>query len=350
MKPKIASFFAGAGGLDLGFKKAGFDVAWANEFDKAIHETYRQNHKKTVLDTRSINSIIPSDIPKEVSGIIGGPPCQSWSEAGMRRGAEDHRGRLFFTYSDLIAAKRPHFFMAENVAGLFFAKNRDSLHLIFEPLLAIGYNISYGLLNANHFGVAQDRERVIIVGYRFGKDLFFQPPAPQAERFRKTLRDAIWDLDGTAVPAAEGTRAISGLEIPNHEYLVTTYSSIFMSRNRVRNWDEPSFTVQAGGRHAPIHPSAPKMIKVGKDKQIFAPGFEDRYRRLTVREAARVQSFPDNFIFRYNSVLNGYKMIGNAVPVEFARRLAEKILIDLHQHGSSGRRNRPHGQIQEFLR
>ena len=122
-----------------------------------------------------------------------------------------------------------------------------------------------------------------------------------------------------------------------------------MSRNRVRNWDQPSFTIQAGGRHAPLHPQAPKMVKVGKDLQAFEPGFEDLYRRLTVREAARIQTFPDSFKFLYKNVIDGYKMIGNAVPVEFAKRLALKIEADISSNGAKKTRNKNHGELRSFL-
>ena len=119
------------------------------------------------------------------------------------------------------------------------------------------------------------------------------------------------------------------LEVPNHEYMNGGFSSIYMSRNRVRSWDEPSFTIQAGGRHAPIHPQAPKMQFVEQNKRIFIPNKEHLYRRLSVRECARIQTFPDTFIFKYRDVADGYKMIGNAVPVEFARNIAIKIMDDL---------------------
>ncbi len=102
-----------------------------------------------------------------------------------------------------------------------------------------------------------------------------------------------------------------------------------MSRNRVRSWNEPSFTIQAGGRHAPIHPQAPKMLFVEKDKRVFVPEQEHLYRRLTVRECARIQTFPDDFIFKYENVADGYKMVGNAVAVNFAYHLAKKIEADL---------------------
>ena len=121
---------------------------------------------------------------------------------------------------------------------------------------------------------------------------------------------------------------------------------MFMSRNRVRAWDEPSFTIQAGGRHAPLHPSAPKMIHIGKDRRGFV---ENRfYRRLTVREAARIQTFPDDFVFSYTNVLDGYKMIGNAVPVEFAKRLATKIFADVQNSGVLPRSSRRKGKLKTF--
>ena len=107
-----------------------------------------------------------------------------------------------------------------------------------------------------------------------------------------------------------------------------------MSRNRVRSWSEPSFTIQASGRHAPLHPQASKMILVGKDKRIFDPNSPLPYRRLSVRECARVQTFPDDFIFKYKYIADGYKMVGNAVPVNLARVLASKIFEDI---GISGR-------------
>jgi DNA (cytosine-5)-methyltransferase 1 len=107
------------------------------------------------------------------------------------------------------------------------------------------------------------------------------------------------------------------------------FSTMYMSRNRVRGWDEASFTIQAGARHAPIHPQAPKMEKIDADKFIFSPGSEDTYRRLSVREIARIQTFPDDFIFHYEKIVDAYKMIGNAVPVKLAEAFGKKIHADL---------------------
>jgi len=321
---KIATFFAGAGGLDRGFEDAGFEVAWANEYDKSIWATYRHNFPKTVLDTRSIVEVEPSDVPS-CDGMIGGPPCQSWSEAGMLRGIEDHRGQLFFEYIRLLKAKRPLFFLAENVSGIVFDRHSEAFNNILKMFCKIGYNVSYYLLNANDYGVPQDRERVIIVGYlaQYGKH--FTPPEPLD--YAPNLKDAIWDLRNTAVPALDKNKRNPKAKVDNHEYFTGGFSSIYMSRNRVRPWNRPSFTIQAGGRHAPIHPQAPEMILVDKDVRKFVEGAN--YRRLSVRECARVQTFPDNHLFKYEYVADGYKMIGNAVPVKFAEILARQILSDV---------------------
>lgn len=344
----VASFFAGAGGLDLGFRQAGFEIPWANEYDKAIHETYVANHPGTVLERRSLTDFESDQVPQKVTGMIGGPPCQSWSEAGMLRGAEDRRGQLFFRYVDFVDEVRPTFFLAENVSGILFTRHSNSFREILERFCDLGYNVSFGLLNANNFGVPQDRERVIIVGYRLKGDVFFTPPKTDEEigLERRVLGNSIRDIEESAVPAVNKTYANQGLKIPNHEYLDASYSSMFMSRNRVRAWDEPSFTIQAGGRHAPLHPSAPKMEIVAKDQRAFVEGF--KYRRLTVREAARVQTFPDDFIFKYRNVLDGYKMIGNAVPVEFARRLAEQIKDDLSSNSPLAASAKRQGKLMTF--
>ena len=108
--------------------------------------------------------------------------------------------------------------------------------------------------------------------------------------------------------------------------MIGGFSSIFMSRNRVRSWDEQSFTIQAGGRHAPIHPQAPKMVFIEPNKRKFVEGAEHLYRRLSVRECARIQTFPDTFKFYYTNIADGYKMIGNAVPVKLANHIAQAIL------------------------
>lgn len=322
---RIVSFFAGAGGLDLGFTKAGFKMIWANEYDKEIWETYEKNHPNTILDKRSIVDIPANEVP-ECDGIIGGPPCQSWSEAGAARGIKDKRGQLFFDFIRILEAKQPKFFLAENVSGMLISKHNNALEGIKELFrnAGIGYELSFQMLNASNYNVPQDRKRVFFIGIR--KDLNFKFQFPSTTFPKITLETAISDLKENVLPALEYNNSNGEkCKIPNHEYMTGGFSSIYMSRNRVRSWDEQSFTIQAGGRHAPIHPQAPKMKFIEKDIRVFMPGKEDLYRRLSVRECARIQTFPDDFIFYYKKVAAGYKMIGNAVPVNLAAFLAKNI-------------------------
>jgi DNA (cytosine-5)-methyltransferase 1 len=318
--PTVISLFSGCGGLDLGFQKAGFSIPWANEYDSDIWETFELNHKHTRLDRRDIRDIPSDDIP-DCDGIIGGPPCQSWSEAGALRGIDDPRGQLFFEFIRLLKDKKPLFFLAENVSGMLSKRHEGAVKNIKAMFKDAGYTLSVELLNASNFGVPQDRKRVIFVGIRSDLGFSFNFPAPLKSKV--PLRDAIGDLADSAIPAAEKNKTNGDkCKIANHEYLTGGFSTIYMSRNRVREWDQQSFTIQAGGRHAPIHPQAPVMPKVGKDKRIFEKGQEHLYRRLSVRECARIQTFPDDFVFKYDSLLGGYKMIGNAVAVNFAEALA----------------------------
>ena len=257
---KIISLFSGAGGLDLGFRNAGFDVVWANEFDKTIWETYEKNHRKTILDKRSITKIESKEIPN-CDGIIGGPPCQSWSEAGSLGGIEDKRGKLFFDLIRVISDKQPKFFLAENVSGMLHKRNQNALRHIKELFRNCGYKLSVHLLNASNYGVPQDRKRVFFIGYREDLAKVFDF-SPRSTRFvKQTLKDCIEDISGKELPAISGNKTNGdNCEISNHEYWTGSFSSIFMSRNRVRSWDEVSFTIQAGARHAPLHPQAPKMV------------------------------------------------------------------------------------------
>lgn len=325
----IVSFFAGAGGLDLGFQKAGFNVIWANEFDKEIWKTYESNHPDTILDKRSITDIPAEEVP-DCDGIIGGPPCQSWSEAGAARGIKDKRGQLFYDFIRILEEKQPKFFLAENVSGMLISKHSEALEGIKELFrnAGVGYELSFKMLNAADYNVPQDRKRVFFIGIR--NDLNFKYEFPKNKFSKINLEKAIYDLKDNVIPAQEFNKTnASKCKVPNHEYMIGGFSSMYMSRNRVRGWDEQSFTIQAGGRHAPLHPQAPKMKFIEKDRRIFVPGKEDLYRRLSVRECARIQTFPDDFIFHYDKIAAGYKMIGNAVPVNLAKILALSIKFQI---------------------
>lgn len=326
---KILSLFSGCGGLDLGFEKAGFDIPVANEFDPTIWATFEANHPKTHLirgDIRDISKKDISQFAEEVDGIIGGPPCQSWSEAGSLKGIEDSRGQLFFDYIRILKEFKPKFFLAENVSGMLANRHSEAVKKILELFSGAGYDVSLTLVNAKDFGVAEERKRVFYIGFRKDLNLAFVFPEGSTKDDQKklTLRDVIWDLQFSAVPAGKRNRHNESAQ-NNNEYFVGSFSPIFMSRNRVKDWDEQAFTVQASGRQCQLHPQAPKMISVDKNLREFVKGKEDLYRRMTIREVARIQGFPDDFKFIYTDTNDAYKMIGNAVPVNLAYEIAKAI-------------------------
>lgn len=320
---KAISLFSGCGGLDLGFEKAGFDIPIANEFDKTIWETFKINHPRTKLIEGDIRSIKEDNFPDGIDGIIGGPPCQSWSEAGALRGIDDARGQLFYEYIRILNKKQPKFFLAENVSGMLANRHSVAVNNILKMFENCGYNVSTTLVNAKDYGVAQERKRVFYIGFR--KDLninFIFPKGSTSDDSKKlTLKDVIWNLKDTAVPALEKNKHNPEAQ-NNNEYFVGAFSPIFMSRNRVKAWNQQAFTVQASGRQCQLHPQAPKMVNFGKNDYRFKSGSENLYRRMTVREIARIQGFPDEFKFIYNNIDVAYKMIGNAVPVNLAYEIA----------------------------
>lgn len=331
---KIISLFSGCGGLDLGFEQAGFEIALANEYDPAIWRTFEANHPKTKLIKGDIRKIEARDFAHDVDGIIGGPPCQSWSAAGSLKGIEDARGQLFYDYIRILQEVKPKFFLAENVSGMLASRHTKSVENILNLLQTSGYDVSLTLVNAKDYGVAQERKRVFYIGFRaeLGIDFTFPEGSTKDDSKKLTLRDVLSDLQESAVPALEKNYH-NPEAINNNEYFVGSFSTIFMSRNRVKGWDEQAFTVQASGRQCQLHPQAPKMVKYGTNDCRFVAGYEHLYRRMTIREVARIQGFPDSFKFIYDRVDDAYKMIGNAVPVNLAYEIALAIQKTLIHHG-----------------
>ncbi len=323
---QVISLFSGCGGLDLGFERAGFDIPIANEYDPKIWSTYALNHPRTKLIKDDIRKLGEDVFPCGVDGIIGGPPCQSWSEAGALRGIDDPRGKLFYEYIRILRKVQPKFFLAENVSGMLARRHVDAVDQIFGTFGACGYHVTISLVNAKNYGVAQERRRVFYMGFRNDLGVRFEFPRGSTwdDKLKLTLRDVIWDLQETAVPAGQHN-AHNPSAINNNEYFTGAFSPIFMSRNRVKSWDEQAFTVQASGRQCQIHPQAPKMVFVSQNKREFVKGQEHLYRRMTIREIARIQGFPDSFRFLYENTDDAYKMIGNAVPVNLAYEIAMAI-------------------------
>lgn len=240
---KLLSLFSGCGGLDLGFEKAGFDIAVANEYDKSIQDTYRINHPKTQLLTHDIRSLTKDEIclnfEGNIDGIIGGPPCQSWSLGGSKRGIDDERGKLFFDYIRILKDFMPKFFLAENVSGMLSQKHSTAFKKILNAFNQAGYDVNVYSVNAKDFGVAEERKRIFFIGFRKDLELSYSFPkgSTTLEENRITLRDVIWDHQSSAVPALDKNYH-NDKAVNSNEYYIGSYSSIFMSRNRVKSWDE----------------------------------------------------------------------------------------------------------------
>ena len=345
-KWNLLSLFSGCGGLDLGFELAGlkavmgekvmeeafrdksvfqkninnnvFNTIFVNDIFTEARETYAGNAGKYIYmdksDIRKIKQFPKADI------VLGGFPCPGFSEAGPRL-LDDKRNFLYLHFIRCLMQSKPKLFVAENVKGMTTLGKGEVFKQIVEDFAAAGYTIYHKLLSSEEYGVPQIRKRVILVGVRNDIDFEYQYPEPAYRDEKKGLKKIV-DL----------RTAIGDLEDNPGEYFTGSYSSMFMSRNRKKSWSEPSFTIQASGRQAPIHPGGEPMVKVGKDKYIFTDG-EENNRRLSVKEIARIQTFPDWYEFsRGTSNRNEnakldlvYKQIGNAVPVRLALAVAEPI-------------------------
>lgn len=345
-KWNLLSLFSGCGGLDLGFELAGlkavmgekvmeeafrdktvfqkninnnvFNTIFVNDIFTEARETYAGNAGKYIYmdksDIRKIKQFPKADI------VLGGFPCPGFSEAGPRL-LDDKRNFLYLHFIRCLMQSKPKLFVAENVKGMTTLGKGEVFKQIVEDFAAAGYTIYHKLLSSEEYGVPQIRKRVILVGVRNDIDFEYQYPEPAYGDEKKGLKKIV-DL----------RTAIGDLEDNPGEYFTGSYSSMFMSRNRKKSWSEPSFTIQASGRQAPIHPGGEPMVKVGKDKYIFTDG-EENNRRLSVKEIARIQTFPDWYEFsRGTSNRNEnakldlvYKQIGNAVPVKLALAVAEPI-------------------------
>ncbi len=296
------SLFAGAGGLDMGMERAGFRTIWANDIFREACETYRMRSQATVV-CADIAKVDVNDIPAS-DIILGGFPCQGFSVSGPRR-VHDVRNSLYKHYVRIVREKQPLLFVGENVKGILTMDNGRVIEAIIEEFASCGYNVRYRLINAKQYGIAQDRERVIITGFR--KDLgelnFDISPR---NYHRVTLRDII----GKMPPPAPD------------EVCDAPFSSRYMSRNRKRGWDEVSFTIPAMAKQVSLHPGSPDMVKIGKDLWRFGEGAQTR--RLSWKEAAVIQTFPADMKFA-GDLTNIYKQIGNAVPVKLAEYVGHKL-------------------------
>ncbi len=297
---RVASLFAGCGGLDYGFlQNPRYEHVFVNDFDKDACNSYEKNFKIKPMcgDIKQIETIPDCDI------IIGGFPCQGFSMANPYRNENDKRNELYLEVLRLIKLKTPKYFLLENVKGLLNMggyettedkKNQTGkvMKIILNDLKECGYNVSFKLFDIKNYDVPQKRQRVIIIGVR--SDIQFAPEWPVAPNKIITLKEAIGDLplEYDIKKQHIGTK---------HKCVVTGYLG-----NRELSWDEPSPTItgRGGGSGGPVIHNHPSLI-----------------RRLTVRECARIQTFPDSFEFA-GSISSMYKQIGNAVPCKFGEFLS----------------------------
>ena len=292
------SLFCGAGGLDMGFDRLGFKTLWANDFDEDACKTHRAWSGANVV-CGDVAEVDLSSVPK-CDIMLGGFPCQGFSLSGPRK-IDDKRNKLYHQYVRFVRDKEPLMFVGENVKGLLTMAGGQVFDAILDDFEKCGYNVYFQLVNAKDFGVPQDRERVIIVGFR---------------RYLGVKHFAIPRYDGEVVTLYE---AIGDMPLADiSDVCEAPYSSRYMSRNRKRDWNQVSYTIPAMAKQVSLWPGSPDMEKIDKDHWKFGEGFT---RRLSYKEAAAIQTFPKDMLF-YGDLTSKYKQIGNAVPVKLAEHIA----------------------------
>jgi len=322
-KIKIVSLFSGCGGMDLGllggfqfldkrYRKFPVEIVYAIDNDKPSCDIYNTNfqHKCILEDVRRVDK-------RKIPGhdiLVGGFPCQSFSIVAQnppRLGYKDENGRLFFEMRDVLRAKQPRAFIAENVKGILSVNKKRAFPLIIEAFEAEGYHTIFSLLNSSEFGVPQKRERVFIIGFRNKKHLksFEFPTAISTGKDKVPLRKVILSPSLIDKKYYFSERAVRGLRRANYA----------MNKGSAQNLNQPCNTINSHLAKVSLNSTDPVLFVRGK------------YRRFTPREAARIQSFPENFVF-VGSDGSRYRAIGNAVPPVLMWHIAGKIYKALKQN------------------
>lgn len=326
--PRLVSLFSGCGGMDKGFEQAGFHRIWANDFDKDAQAVFRLNFGE--IDGRDIRDVPVDEIP-DCDILTAGFPCQPFSNAGNRRGVYDSRGELYLECLRIIEKRMPRVVVFENVKGLVSSKHQSGkklIDVIQSDLESLGYAVNYDVVNASDYGVPQNRERLILVAFRNDLHKKFRFPPTQTDKSCLTLRHVVMDIPST---------------VPDQVYW--PYSP--QAQSMVEK-------IPQGGswKSIPYENLSPRFQRIRDDmKRYHAPNFYRRFsldeingtitasaqpencgithplhnRRYTIREIARIQTFPDDFHFITDSPKNivaMYKVIGNAVPCHLAEVIA----------------------------
>ena len=350
MEPTVIDLFAGVGGLSLGFEMEGFDILLANEFDQSIATAYKENHKSTNVVVGDITSLDLSKVFGEyvnkIDVVIGGPPCQGFSQKGKRKTINDERNFLFKHYVEVVKFVKPKYFVMENVPNLLTAEKGFFLNEIKGLFKGYGYSIRYGVLNAADYGVPQNRRRAIIIG----KYLATPPELPLPCKQKLTIWDAISDLAYLESGEGEFEQEYRNSPKSDYEKKMRKGSKILYNHMATKH------SALALERLSLIPPNAGKEVLPKKHitKSVYsgtwsrmkqndvAVTITTRFdtpssgkfthpflnRAITVREAARLQSFPDTFKF-IGSKMSQMKQVGNAVPPLLARKIARVIMNDI---------------------
>jgi DNA (cytosine-5)-methyltransferase 1 len=297
--PKAVSLFSGCGGSDAGLLAAGFDVVMANDILPYAKDVYLANHPETDYvfgDIRKIETFPKAEL------LVGCYPCQGFSQGGARDPSRKIN-TLYLEFARALRQIKPKAFIVENVSGMIRANFRHLLDDQFKVFGEAGYQVTAQVLNAADFGVPQERRRIFIVGLRNDLGMEFVFPEPTHGEGRVfptiTIKDALADMP----------------EWPEGEFYDLDFHWYYLSRNRRRNWDEVSKTIVANPRHMPLHPISPSLIKLENNVWRFVT--EQRARRFSYREAARLQGFRRDMVFPdtlAGSLANRYTVVGNAVP------------------------------------
>ena len=306
----IVSLFSGAGGLDLGLIKAGHTIVWANDLDSDAVETYTRNigshiHPGSIVD-------IPSDRVPDCDVVVGGFPCQGFSQANLLRFENDERNRLYLEFRRLVKDKRPRYFLAENVRGILSLGHGSAIKTIERDFARCGYRVQKKLFNVADYGVPQSRWRVIIAGTRedlpLSADFRFPDPTHASPAKARLSGLKPWVTIGAAL--AKIPEPGEEVDFPNHVYSKYKVTNRNFTGHRTTDPNKPSPTILARGN--------------GKGG-VCAIQHPKNHRRMSIRESASIQTFPLTFDFtgKMNSC---YRQVGNAVPVEFAVHLGRQLI------------------------
>ena len=349
----MIDLFAGVGGLSLGFEQVGFKVVLANEYDPSIAEAYIRNRNNPNMIVEDIQRISISETfgkyKNKVTVVVGGPPCQGYSQKGQRKSIKDERNFLFRYFVDVVREVEPRYFVMENVPNLLTSEGGYFKHELVSMFEELGYIINADILCASDFGVPQDRRRAFVIG----KKGFGEPVAmPEKMNIKTTIWDAISDLN--YLNSGEGSEVQDYKYPPQSEYqailrkeskkltghIATNHSKVALERMAM-------IPPKGGKEHLPPEHLTKSIysgtwmrmdaddVSVTITTRFDTPAsgkFTHPYlnRAITVREAARIQSFPDTYRF-YGTKTSQMKQVGNAVPPLLAKSVANAILVDMKE-------------------